>query len=535
MSFEGYTLPPPSGGLDVVSPIDNMEPSTALELVNVFPGAGSPTVRLGYEEFCNTGNGVPIRFLQELRAKDGSIELIAADDDAIYSIDTAGTVTDITNPLFTTGYVSGAWAREIFANNIYLCNGVDDAQVYTGTGTASTLNATGVTLADLVNVSQYRQRLYFTEIDTCKVWYPTNPGVVFTATSTALNSYDFQYNFKRGGYLLFTATYTNQTAQTSQDLFIACSSEGELVFYHGTDPSDTTTPWEPVAHFIIGRPLGRKSYIRINQDIWILTQQGIVPVSALFQADPEQALNVVSYRINPLITQYATQVDLSEMWQGFFYPIGRRVYVTLPDTTTTATMLVYSIDNKAWTQFVLYSGEHCISSCQFNYLPYYGSTTGIIYKGETGYADAVDNNGDGQSIEYNIRTAFNFYNSRGNYKAFKDCRPIIKAKAGLTLNLGLDTDFKRQSILTSVTTPAALFTAWGARWGIAAGTLSPYPPYSPLTTYYQPWSSEVDYIFNRYAIAGQGHCAALRVGGSIKNSPCQFFGFEIRFALGGQV
>lgn len=535
MSFEGYTLPPPSGGLDVVSPIDNMDPSTALELVNVFPGPGAPTVRLGYQEFCNVGSGKPIRFLHELRAKDGSIQLVAADDNAIYSINTAGTATNVTNPLFTTGYTSGKWAREIFANNIYLCNGVDAAQVYTGTGTVQTITATGVTLANLVNVSQYRQRLYFTEKDTCKVWYHKTVSTTFTSGSPVMDSYDFQYNFKRGGYLLFTATYTNQTAATSQDLFVACSSEGELIFYIGTDPSDTTTPWQPVAHYIIGRPLGRKAYIRVNQDIWIITQQGIVPISALFQSDPEQALNAVSYRINPLITQYATQVDLSEMWQGFFYPLGRRIYVTLPDTTSSATMLVYSIDTKAWTQFILASGEHAVSSCQFNYLPYYGSNTGIIYKGETGYADAVDTSGNGQSITYNIRTAFNFYNSRGNYKAFKDCRPIIKSKSGLTLNIGLDTDFKRQSIITSVTTPASLFTAWGSRWGVGAGTLSPTPPYAPLPTYYQPWSSETDYIYNRYAIAGQGHCAALRVGGSVKNTSCQFLGFEIRFVMGGQV
>lgn len=533
MAFEGYTLPPPSGGLDVVTPVDNMDPSTALELVNVFPGAGSPTVRLGYEKFATVGSGGPVRFIHELRAKDGSVQLIAATDSKLYSIDTAGTVTDISR---ATNYSSGAWAREIFANNIYLANGVNEAQVYAGSiGTpAQNINATGVTLANLVNVSQYRQRLYFTEKDTCKVWYAPI-GATLTTASSALSSYDFQYNFKRGGYLLFTATYTNQTAATSQDLFVACSSEGELIFYHGTDPSDTTTPWEPVAHYIIGRPLGRKAYIRVNQDIWIITQQGIVPISALFQSDPEQALNAVSYRINPLITQYATQVALSEMWQGFFYPLGRRVYVSLPDSTSTATLLVYAIDTKAWTQFALYSGEHAIASCQFNDLPYYASNTGVIYKGETGYADAVDTSGNAQSILYNIRTAFNFYNSRGNYKAFKDCRPLIKAKAGLTLNLGLDTDFKRQNIISSVTTPASEFTAWGVQWGIGAGTVDPYNPPNILPTYYQPWSSEVEYLFDRYAIAGQGHCAALRVGGSIKNTPCQFFGFEIRFAMGGQV
>ena len=533
MAFEGYTLPPPSGGLDVVSPIDNMDPSTALELVNVFPGAGAPTVRLGYTKFCETGSAKQIRSLTELRAKDGTLKLIATDDDDIFSINSAGVVSNVSKSV--GAYASGAWAREIFANNIYLCNGVDPAQVYTGTGLAQDLNATGVTLSNLVNVSQYRQRLYFVEKNTCKVWYHKTVKATFTTASAVMDEYDFQYNFKRGGYLLFTATYTNQTAASSQDLFMACSSEGELIFYTGSSPDDATTPWQPVAHYIIGRPLGRKAYVRINQDIWIITQQGIVPVSALFQSDPEQALNVVSYRVNPIISQYATLVELSEMWQGFFYPLGRRVYITVPDTATSSTFLVYSIDNKAWTQFLLYSTEHAVSSCQFNDSPYYGSSTGVIYKGEDGYADAVDTSGNAYPIDYTIRSAFNFYNSRGNYKAFKDCRPIIKAKSGFTLNLGLDTDFKKQSIITSVTTPQSQFTAWGSTWGIGVGTVNPYSPPSLLPVYYQPWSSEIGYIFNRYAIAGQGHCAALRVGGSIKNSPCQFFGFEIRFDMGGQV
>lgn len=534
MSFQGYTMPPPSSGLDLVTPIDNMEPTSALELNNIFPGAGAPTVRLGYLQFADLGTASPIQFMHEYPLQDGTAQLIAAQSTKLYSINSSGTVTNISK---VGGYTSGAWNKEMFRGNFYVANssGSDVPQVYTGTGTAADIVASGGPsggLAKLCNVSSYRLRLYFIEKNSMLMWYHTTENVTFTTGTPLLKSYDFSGIFRRGGYLLFTGSYTNQTAQTSQDLFMAVSSEGEIVLYSGYSPDDPN--WSLVAHFIIGKPLGPKAFIRINQDVWIITQQGIVPVSALFQTDPEQALNVVSYKINPLITQYATQVALSEMWNGFFWPAGRRVYVTLPDSTATSTLLVYSIDSKSWTQFTLYSTEHSIASCKYNNLPFYGSNTGKIYQGETGYADAVVGTGAGESIAFQARCAFSFYGSRGNYKAFKDIRPLMKAKRGLTLNLGLDTDFKRQAVVTSVTTPVSLFTAWGSIWGIGAGTLSPSTGL-PLPIVYTPWSADVDYIFDRFAAAGQGHCAAIRFGGSIKNSPCQFIGFEVRYDLGGQV
>jgi hypothetical protein len=547
MTFQGYTMPPPSGGLDLVTPIDNMEPQTALELTNIFPGAGAPTVRLGYTSFRTGGATIPstpIRFMHEYPLKDGTAQLIAGTDTSLYSTSSLGVITDITRA--AGAYSAGSWNKELFAGNIYLCNGTNEPQVYLGTGLAINITGTGVTGGNttLAQVTSYRERLYFAQKNTCIMWYHKTVKATLATGSPVMDSYDFQYIFRRGGSLLFIGSYTNNKGVSAQDLFMAVSSEGEVVLYSGTSPDDTA--WSLVAHFIIGKPLGRKAFVRVNQDVWIITQQGIIPVSALFETDPEQALNIVSLRINPLITQYATQASSAELWGGFFWPQGRRVYITLPDSASTATLLVYSLDTKAWTQFVLFNGEHAVSSCKFLNLPFYGSNTGIIYQGETGYADAVTSTSS-QSIAFSCRTAFSFYGARGNYKAFKDIRPLLRGKRGATLNLGLDTDFKRQAVLTQVTTPAAMFTAWGAKWGsdgaahtayVYPGDVPPVAP-SPATItvglYYQPWSGDLEYIYDRYAIAGQGHSAAIRVGGSIKNSSLQFLGFEIRYDLGGQV
>ncbi len=514
MAFQGFTMPPPYRGLDLVSPIDNMEPVFALELVNVFPGAGAPTVRKGYEQFADIGVSTAIKLLAPLNLKNGSSQLVACTysvaSSKIYSVSTTGTVTDITG---TTTPTNGDWQWVTYANNIYLCNGVDNAQVYTGTGTCSDVTFTGVTKSSLINVTAYKERLYFVEANTSKVWYG---GLQVTGTSAtpALTAFDFQYVFTRGGYLVGIGSYSNSANVAAQDYFWACSSEGEIVFYSGTYAGDPTT-WGLVAKYYIGKPLGYRAFVRVNNDIWIITEQGIVPISALFQGDPEQALNIVSQTVNPLISEYATQTPFDHQWTGFFWPQGRRVYISIPTSGIGCQFLVYSIDTKGWTVFQMFNDEHSFASVNFQNLPFYASSTGIIWKGETGQADAVTST-ESQAIVYSGRTAFNFYGSRGNFKAFKDIRPILQTRPGVTINLGLDTDFRRSNVLTGTTTSPGTFTPWGAPWG-------------------SPWSSGLEYIFDRFAVKGQGHCAAVRFGGSLKNSTMQILGFEIRYDMGGQV
>ncbi len=513
MAVEGFTMSPPYGGLDLVSPIDNMDPAYALELVNVFPGAGAPTVRLGYAQVVTSGASIvsPIRSMYPLYLKDGTSRLIIATSTKLYSMTPLGVVTDITK---TVAHTNGEFQSVTYANNIYLCNGIDNAQAWTGVGVAADLTFTGVALNKLIGVTAYKERLYFIESGTSKIWYG-DLQVVGTAGSPALTSFDFQYVFTRGGYLVGIGSFSNTTSTTSQDYFWACSSEGEIVFYNGTYAGDATT-WGLVARYVIGAPLGRRAFIRINNDVWVLTQQGIVPLSALFQADPEQALNVVSAKVNPLISEYSSLNQFGHQWTGFFWPAGRRVYINVPISATASFFLVYSIDTKGWTEFRLFDNTHCLSSAPFNNLPYYGSNNGVVWKGETGQCDACTTT-TSQSISFSGRTAFSFYGSRGNYKAFKDIRPILKARRGTSLSLGLDTDFKKV-LLSSPTASGSptTFTAWGSPWG-------------------SPWSADIEYIFDRYAVKGQGHCAAVKFSGSVKNSTCQILGFEVRFDVGGQV
>lgn len=516
MAVQGITMPPPSGGLNLVSPIDNMSPEDALELVNVYPGPGAPQLRKGYELYVTTGatiNG-PIRTSVSLPNASGGAQLIVATDTKLYTISSTKVVTDISK---TGNYTNGEWQTVIYDNRLYLCNSSNNAQVYSGTPAtpAADVTFTGVSLANLVNVTAYRERLYYVEKNSTRMWYG-GFRTTGTAGTPALTSFDFSYVFKRGGFLVAVGSHSNTNNYSTQDYFWALSSEGEILFYQGSY-AGAAADWTIVRADYIGKPLGYKAVIKSNADTWILTVQGIVSLSALMQSSVQVAQNAVSEKINPLISQYAKVTPFSSMWNGFFWPEGRRIYVNIPINANEQFFLVYNLDKGTWTKFELYDESHAISSCLHNGLPFYGSLAGVVWQGDTGYLDAVQS-GVGQYINFNIRGAVSFYGSRGNFKAFKDIRPIIKSSKAVQITVAFHTDFRNTGTesVTQFKANFSTFTPWGSPWGSS-------------------WSSDVAYIFDRYAAAGQGHCASIAIKGSANNTPLEFLAFEVRFDLGGQV
>ena len=516
MPHQEFTVPPPFAGLDLVSPINAMSPEYAIELVNVFPGATAPITRKGYAEYVDlTPTATSVNTLYPFNKSDGNNELIAVTNGAtrkIYSI-LAGTALDVTGTTAISATGTNCQCEQ-FGSRLYICNGVDTVQVYNGSTTVDS-TFTGVTLANLINVSSYKSRLYFVEKNTLKFWYGNTDAV----GSSALNSFDLQYVMKKGGRLLFAGSYTNQAAQTSQDLFWAISSEGEIVFYSGSSPASDV--WGLVARFVIGKPLGYRAFVRVNNDVWILTEQGIVPLSALFQADPEQAVNVISARINPFITEAAVVTPFSPRWHGSFWPQGRRVIINVPLSETETRLLVYSIDSKGWCVYDLTNRGDGITFAVAGPTPYYGSASGVVYEAETGYED------NGFPIQFCIRTAFSYCNTPEQYKAFKDIRPLLKTKKGLSFDLAIDTDFRDTATGDTVSTGTGTTTLWGATGAAPGG--------SGFTAWGSPWASGPEYIYNRYSVRGQGHSASIKMDGTQDSSQCSFFGFELRFDAGGQV
>jgi hypothetical protein len=502
MAVESVTLPAPFGGLDLVTPIDQMEPQFALDLINLFPAPTAPEMRKGYVELDDLGTALTVKTLTSLPLQSGSTQLVAISGGNIFSL-VGGVTTTVTG---TTPITENACQTTVFANRLFIVNGTDVAQVYNGTTTADS-TFTGVSLSSLVNVSSYKSRLYFVQENTLSFWY----GGTNAVGASALTQEDLQYVFTRGGFLVFAGSYTNQTAQTSADLFFACSSEGEILFYAGSSPAGAPTgDWGIVARYFIGKPLGYNAFVRVNNDIWILTQQGIVPISVLFASDPQQATETIGGRINPLLSRYAAIFPFSYRWHGVFNPTTRRVYLAVPVSATETCILAWSIDSKAWCKYGLYSQSDDIMVTVAGTDTFYGSDDGIIYTAETGYTDK------GFPIDLTIEMPFSFYGVRGNYKNWKDVRPLIQTQRGVGYQIAMNTDFRRQAPSGTITTGPGATTFWGAPWGSS-------------------WSGGLEYIYDRASLKGQGHSGSIYMKVSVNDSAFKLFGFEVRFEIGGQV
>lgn len=500
----GYSMPAPVAGLNFSDPIDQMAPGYALSLENVVPNGLNCAVRKGHTFLNGIGSTAStVNTLSGMANADGTYQVLAAvsPSNTLYRV-TSGAMSSIGGP-----YSTAVFNTDTFGYRTYLCNGVDDVQVV-ATGAAAASTFTGVALTDLINVSSYKERLYFVEKNTCKVWY----GNTQALGASALTSYDFQFAMKYGGFVVSAGSFSSNYSLSSQDLFYVLSSEGELLFYEGSSPADITTPWGLVRRSKIGRPLGYKATVSVENDIWIITDQGIAPITAIFSTEPSLAIETVGKKINPFIAQYAQSVPFSHLWTGTYFSKERKVYITVPITSSSTVLLVYNIVGQAWTMYTLCQDKIALKVASVAGQIFYAGLSGNVYTGEVGNSDYISATVINPTRFFG-RGAFSSFGQRGLWKAYRDIRPLIKTVRTANLGLGIDTDFKQTSTITTISPGPTVYTPWGSPWG-------------------SPWSSGSDYIYDRHAVKGQGYSAAIKFGGVMNNVPLEINGFDIRYTQG---
>jgi hypothetical protein len=494
MEAQHYTLQAPSGSLNLIDPIDALPENDARELKNIFPTGQKAKLRGGLDLFCSTGQSANVRSMFTLPLASGTTKVVACVNNKIMEVST-GTASNITGGTVPT---LNDWQGDIFGHNLYLCNGTDTAQIYNGT-TVSDCNFTGVAESDLINVSSYKEHLWFVEVDTASAWYHETAK----STSGALVEFDLSYYLRLGGFLLFAGSYTDRLGETTTDLFMFASSEGELLFYAGIDPS---TIWQLAARYVIPKPLGYNSFVRVENDIWIITESGIIPVSGLFSGGTQRALDSVGYKVNPLIAEKAVITPYSHLWRGTYWGGGGRVYISIPTSGSTVMYLVCNLDTGGWCTYE-YAADSPVSITIFNGYPYMGGTAGKIYKAE---ANKYDN---GDPIPFRIKGPWSFFGARNRYKRFHKFRPLMYGKRGTSLSYAMNTDFRDTGQTSTINLTGGVSTPWYSAW-------------------YSAWSSSAEYLYDTYGLSGQGHSGSLVIEGTVSGAPLEFSAFDIGYEAG---
>lgn len=306
-------------------------------------------------------------------------------------------------------------------------------------------------------VNLFKERLYFVEENSLNFWYLPVDSINGAVTKFPLGGI-----FKNGGYLQAMGTWTIDAGYGVDDLAVFVTSNGEVAVYKGSNPSDPTD-WSLIGIWNIGSTFARKCVFKYGGDILLLTQQGLVPLSAGLQStrlDPRVNItDKIFYAISQAADQYATNFG----WQINYFAKYNMLILNVPTTGGTEQYVMHNI-TKSWCRFTNISANCWEMS---NEDMYFGGT-GFVARFYDAFADA------GTNIKGFVQQAYSYFESRGQQKRFTMVRPILQTDNGLpTVLCGLSTDYETVELTSQISfNPAILQTGewdldvWdNANWG----------------------------------------------------------------------
>lgn len=166
-----------------------------------------------------------------------------------------------------------------FQDNEALTSASGAATADGASASASAITITGVDTSTLSQVWLFKRRKFYIERTSMSAWYLPVDGIGGAAAELDLGPI-----FRKGGALLFGATWSLDSGTGLDDVCIFATTEGEIAVYEGTDPASAST-WSLAGVYEISRPLNKHAYFKAGGDLAILTEDGIIPVSEALRKD----------------------------------------------------------------------------------------------------------------------------------------------------------------------------------------------------------------------------------------------------------
>ena len=306
----------------------------------------------------------------------------------------------------------------------------------TGTPVYTVLGIAGVNSNTFVNVNSLQERIYFVQKDTLDFWYLPVNALGGTAKNFPLGSIA-----RSGGYLQAMGTWTLDAGYGVDDLGAFVTSMGEVIVYKGTDPDDSNN-WALVGVWQMGQTFSRRCFFKYAGDLLLLTQDGLVPMSASLQSsrlDPRVNLtDKIFYAVSQAADLYYTQFG----WQINYFAPYNMLILNIPVTSGVEQFVMHSI-TKSWGRFTdiqAYCWEVSGPEGMF-----FGSD-GYVGKFYDGFSDA------GNNIVANAQQAYSYFDTRGQLKRFTMVRPILQTDNTVPNVLcGISTDFDTVNLSNEIT------------------------------------------------------------------------------------
>jgi hypothetical protein len=497
------SLPPPIGGWNARDSIADMPATDARFLENWFPSTSDIVLRNGFSEWA-TGLPDLVETLAHY-AGGGTDKLFAWSDDSVFDVTSGGAV----GAAVVTALTNARWEFENVAtaggNFLLAVNGTDKLLNYDGTtwtkvDGVSAHAITGVTTTTLSNIALWKTRVFFLVNNSLNFYYLGTGAISGAATAFSL-----QGIANLGGYLVDIGTWTIDAGQGVNDFLVFVTNKGQVIIYQGTDPASATT-FSLLGVYNCGAPIGRRCLFKYIGDMLLISEDGVVPLSALVQ----------STRVNPKVTltdkiQQATSSAVSLYganfgWQLLYFANMNQLYLNVPVATGQQQQYVMNTITKSWCNFTGWA-----ASCWelFQDEPYFGAD-GVVCKAWDTLADNGDNiNGDAGQ-------AFNYFGARGQQKRWTLTRPFIQANGTPAVLAGIDVDFEEQ-MLTPISTGGAIpISAWDtAIWDVDI------------------WGGGLNIYKYWQGVNGMGFCGSLRMQAASRGIETRWLGTDVVMEKGG--
>lgn len=461
------SIPAPVKGLNARDAIAQMEPTYALVLDNWDCKPSTVDTRNGSATWAS-GLGAWVETIAHYSG-GATQKLFGAASTHVYDVTSAGAVGAAVVSSMTSARYQWTNFATPGGTYLYMVNGTDTPLLYDGstwvkiTG-ISTPAITGVTTTNLITVNAFKNRLYFIEKNTLNVWF-----LPLQSIGGAASKFDLSSIFTKGGYLMTMATWTIDSQNGVDEYAVFITSEGQAAIYQGYDPSFAST-FNLVGVFNMGRPIGRRCWVKIGSDVAIINADGVALLSKELITDRSQA-QTLSYNIVNLISNDVQSYANNFGWQPVYYPLGSKFIVNVPATeNNTQYQYVMNTITGAWSSWGK-ENSPLNAACWdvFGDTLYYGGN-GIVVQ-----ADLVNTLTDnGASIRADMKPAFSYFGDLGQSKLFTMVRPIFLSTDPVVPSYVMCLDYNDASPATPLNA-AATGTPWDTSpWDTSAWGASGY-------------------------------------------------------------
>jgi hypothetical protein len=498
--FVSYPLPIPTGGWNARDNVAEMSQLDAIRMKNWIPGDGVISLRNGSRIHATHGSTALYTLVSHVKA-DGTPQLIAANATSFGNVTTfdyppvsPAIITDVTGATVPT---LGKWQTALINHYTVFVNGTDQPQKWDG-NTVDDAAYTGISNdAVLIEVTNYRDRLYFLQKDTLKMWYGTAQAV-----TGAVTEFDLAYIARKGGYGLAIDTWTHDDGGGEDDKLVIITSEGEVLVYQGDYPGGA---WWKSGQYNIPKPLGRRCAFKYGGDLCILTEQGIVSMGELMANGGQRAPATLSDKIRAAFLDAVSKYRSLYGWEACVYPAGPWLVVNIPTTGTDAIQYVMNLQTGAWCEF---SGWPAVSMCVHNNKLYFATSNGQVWEANYGTKDNTS------PISTDLKFAFSAMGTAGVNKLFSEVQLFFTSDADFDIITEVDVDYENKNITDTIAVTGTTGNDWGtAEWGTAE------------------WGGEHVANFYKGGLTGFGEVGALRFEATFYNCSASFSAAKVYYEL----